>query len=1007
MNSVMKDPMKKMMVRLIALCLCLALGSQTGFAQATTLRGQVVDELGYAIPGAQVIITGADGKERTATSNVNGDFVLTNVTPGAYKVVASFTGFQPFLQNNVTIPTPNPLKVTLTVQAVSDVIETSANTNAVNVEPDQNLNATVLGEDFVKNLPDNEDDLRTFLEALAGPSAAAGNGGGAQIIVDGFTNSGRLPPREAIMQIRLNQNPFSPEYAGNGSGRIEIITRPGNDSWRGGGGWGYRNSALDARNAFALQKPDQQLNRFNFNFGGPVIKKKMSFNAFGDRNDTTGQNTTFAQTLNGTFVANVPSSSVSTFVGFRADYLINQKNTLNTSYNYNRRENLNQEFSTGGFGGGGFGGGGRGGGGGGGGFGGGGGGATSLNRLPESGSDRFSNNHNIRISDTWIVNAKMIHETRFQLEFDNSTQTPRSTGVAINVLDSFIGGGSTCCPNNLDQKGIEFQDYLTYTSKGAKHTIKGGVQFQWDSYDNVSGSNFNGTFTFSNLEQYRLALTDPTNPAARAQQFTINQGNPGIAYSMFRGSWFINDDWRVSQSLTFSYGLRHEFQNYLDDKINFAPRVGFAYSPFKSRKTTFRGGGGIFFDRLGNSQIQNALRFNGLLQQSYIVPNAIFAATTADAIRLNTLNNAQTQTLRPLDSNLKAPYDLNGSIAVEQQLPKGIVGTITYNFFRGINQFRTRNINAPTSFITDPVTGRRTPVYPDPTKGFVLQTESSAINETNRITFGFNRRAGKLVLFGNYNLSWIKSNGEGTPANNYDLASEWGRSSGDQRHSFFTGGFLTLPKNFRLQTMINAGTGRPFNIVTGRDDNLDGTVNDRPAGLARNADLLPSFYSLATFDRTIVSNQSCGSVTKGAQVTLRSYLQSCYPNGVDAQSPGSFNVNASLSKTIGFGKRAGNNAQAQGGQGGGGGRGGGMGGGGGMRGGGGGMGGGMGGPMMMGMGGGGESARFNVTLQVGVTNLFNRVNFGSYSGTLGSSFFGIPSSAGNARQLNFDVRFSF
>jgi hypothetical protein len=1016
MTNLKRDPMEKIMLRFSALCLSLFLCSIAALAQTTTLRGEVVDELNYSIPGAKLTLTSADGKARTATSGVSGEFVFNNVTLGVYTLQTEFENFQTDIKQNVQVTAGlAPLKITLTVSAVLDVVETSANTNAVNVEPDQNLNATVLGEDFIKNLPDNEDDLRTFLEALAGPSAASGNGGGAQILVDGFTG-GRLPPREAIMQIRLNQNPFSPEYSGNGSGRIEIITRPGNDNWRGGGGWGYRNSALDARNAFALQKPDQALSRFNFNFGGPIIKKKMSFTAFGDRNDTTGQNTTFAQTLNGAFVANVPSTSVSTFVGFRADYLINQKNTLNTSYNYNRRESLNQEFSTGGFGGGGFGGGRGGGGGGFGGFGGGGGGGTGTNRLPESGSDRQSNNHNIRISDTWIINAKMIHEARFQLEFDNSTQIPRTDGVAINVLDSFVGGGSTCCPNNLKQTGIEYQDYLTYTSKGAKHTIKGGFQAQWDKYENVNGSNFNGTYTFSNLDQYRLALANPTT--SFAQQFTINTGNPLIEYSMFRGSWFINDDWRIGQSLTLSYGVRHEFQNYLDDKINFAPRVGFAYSPFKSRKTTFRGGGGIFYDRLSNGSVQNALRYNGLLQQSFTVrTGAIFATTTAEALRLNAnqLGNPASQTLNPLANDLKAPYDINGSIAIEQQLPKGIVGTVTYNFFRGINQFRTRNINAPTSFVPDPVIpGKLNPVCPDPACGVVFQTESSALSETNRITFGFNRRTGRLMLFGNYNLSWIRSNGEGRPADNYNLASEWGRSNGDRRHSFFTGGFITLPKNFRLNTNINASSGSPFNIVTGTDDNRDGSFTDRPFGLARNANLLPSFYSLPSFDRTIISNQSCGGVNKGDQVTLRSFLQSCYPDGVNAQGPGSFNVNMSLSKTIGLGKRASNNAQAQAG-GGGGGRGGGGGGGGGRGGGGGGgrggggpiMMGGGGGPMMMGMGGGGESARFNITFQVGVTNLFNRVNFGNYSGTLGSSFFGIPSSAGNARQLNFDVRFNF
>jgi hypothetical protein len=1023
----MKSPIARIITAILSLCLLFSLAYAQG---NSAVRGQVLDELGYAIPGATITLTAADGKQRTATTNVQGEFVINNVQPGSYTLSTEFKGFQPYVQNELKVPIGGtPLKLTMKIGEVSEVIETKLNSEGVNVEPDQNLNATVLGEDFIKNLPDNEDDLRAFLEALAGPSAAAGNGGGAQILVDGFTG-GRLPPREAIMQIRINQNPFSPEFSGNGFGRVEIITRPGNDNWRGSGGWGYRNSVLDARNAFALVKPEQQLNRLNFNFGGPIIRKKMSFNLFADRNVTSGESNTFGQNLDGTFSINVPSESVNTNIGIRTDYLVNQKNTLNTSYNYSRRNSVNQEFSSGGFGGAFFiggGGGGFGGGGGGGGFGGGG---TGNNRLPESGSDRTSFTHNLRLADTWIISAKMIHEARLQFEYESSEQTPHSNGVAIIVLDSFIGGASTCCPNDQKQIGIEYQDYLTYTTKGAKHTLKGGIQLQWDKYKNLSGNNFNGTFTFSSLDQYRRAVADPfsvidqTDRNVRPPQFTINQGNQLIEYSMFRGSWFINDDWRVSQSLTFSYGLRHEFQTHLDDKVNFAPRIGIAWAPFKSRKTTIRGGGGIFYERLNNGAYQNSIRYNGLLQQSYIVNAAIFATTTAEAIRLNQaqFNSTTTQTLRTLAPDLKAPYDINGSIAVEQQLPRGLVGSVTYNFFRGVHQFRTRNINAPTSFTPNPDPTRPPiAVCPDPSCRFIYQTESSALNETNRLSFGLNRRAGRMMLFGNYNLSWIRSNGEGTPADNYNLAAEWGRSNADRRHSFFTGGFFTLPKGFRLNTNINASSGSPFNITTGTDDNRDGLFTDRPVGLARNSDLTPNFYSLAVFNRPITANQTCGNITKGQQnVVLRDYLQSCYPNGVRAQGPGNFLVNMGLSKTFGFGKRQqNNNAQAGGDQGGrggrgGGGRGGGGGGGGGGRGGGGGgpRGGGPGGggPMMIGMGGPGgnsESARFNLTFQVNVSNVLNRVNFGNYSGTLGSSFFGIPSRAGNARQLNFDVRFNF
>ena len=71
--------------------------------------------------------------------------------------------------------------------------------------------------------------MQSELEALAGPSAGP-NGG--QIYVDGFT-AGQLPPKADILEIRINQNPFSAEYDKLGYGRIEITTRPGSSQFHG------------------------------------------------------------------------------------------------------------------------------------------------------------------------------------------------------------------------------------------------------------------------------------------------------------------------------------------------------------------------------------------------------------------------------------------------------------------------------------------------------------------------------------------------------------------------------------------------------------------------------------------------------------------------------------------------------------------------------------------------------------------------------------------------------
>src|SRR5262249_29184198 len=148
------------------------------------------------------------------------------------------------------------------------------------------------------------------------------------------------------------------------------------------------------------------------------------------------------------------SKTVRTFAGARVDYLINKNNTLNVNYNYNSSEITNQEFAVrfgGGFGFG-FGGAGGGGGGGfgGGGGGGGGGSGSGINTLATRASSIDTSNHNLRLTETWIINSNMIHETRFQYQRERRNQQADNNEVAINVDGAFLGGGATCCPSLND-----------------------------------------------------------------------------------------------------------------------------------------------------------------------------------------------------------------------------------------------------------------------------------------------------------------------------------------------------------------------------------------------------------------------------------------------------------------------------------------------------------------------------------------------------------------------------
>ena len=994
--------MKNCLARLLPGLVGIALLSATNFAQNTaSLRGQVADEQGAVISGARATLVAADGKKRSAVANANGEFTISNVPPGTYTLTVEFKGFQNHVEESLQVPSASALKVTLAVAPIKAETDIKADSSGISVEPDQNMNAIVLDEKMIMDLlPDNEDEMLEFLQSLAGPAAGGVSGGqdGPQIYIDGFPG-GRLPPRESILQIRINQNPLSAEYSHPGQGRIEIITKPGTEQWHSSVGFNFRNSALDARNAFALTRPSLDQRHESFTLSGPIIKKKISFFLNADQRTVDSGVIVNAITLNGPVNTNVPSTSENRFLGLRIGTTLNKSNVLNLGYNYHQAERVTN----------------------GGGF-----------TLPDRGSTTDNTNHTFTLSETFVVNSRLIHESRLRWQHEVTDATAKTPGVAINVLDAFNGGGATCCPNSSRQDQLDFQDYLTYTYK--KHTLRGGFQLQYENHNDLNAGNFNGTYIFSSLDQYRQVLAgnhidpnDPNSPLVRATQFSINRGDPKLRYSQYESSLFIQDDIRLRPSFTLSAGLRYEFQSHLHDKLNLAPRLGIAWSPSRDHKTTVRTGGGIFFNRLGGNLYENTLRFDGVTQQNIVIRNPIFDPINPLAANPGAAVDPLRTIRRTLDSELKAPYTIYSPTSVEHQFPWGVTGSVTYTYARGVHFFRSRNINAP---FPD------TLVRPDPTEGNIYELESIANSRYNGFMFRGDRRFGRnFALFVNYTLSWTRSDADGTqalPANSYDLHSEWGPAYTDRRHFINITSMMTLPHGFRLTPFIVASSGGPFNITTGQDDNLDTVINDRPAGINRNSDLPASLYPL-------IPNRCISSCGPGqVPVLLRNFLETNYPNGVHAVIPGSFNVNMSVAKTFALGHTSGRLAQnnpgslpdgsqpdgqdqaspdSQNSQGGGrGGAGaGGRGGAGGGRGAGGGLGGRGGGGFGGGRGGGGrgrgngaaEGARYNIQLSAQITNLFNHVNPDRFSGVLTSPFFGRSNSAGAARHLDFNFRFSF
>ncbi|HYY41893.1 MAG TPA: carboxypeptidase-like regulatory domain-containing protein, partial [Pyrinomonadaceae bacterium] len=249
-----------------ALMLC---GAGAGAQQQAsgTLRGTVSDQLGGLLVGATITATDANGVERTATTDYAGNYAFSALPPGRYTVHAVAPGFVPFEDAavEVTAGRSAPLNITLSV-AVEEETVTVTEEAGVSTEPESNVGAVVLRGADLDTLPDNPDDLSEALQALAGPSAGPEGG---ELYIDGFTG-GRLPPKESIREIRINQNPFSAEFDRLGYGRIEIFTKPGTDKLRGQAAFNFNDESLNSRNPFAPNRAPFQTRRFGGNLSGPV-----------------------------------------------------------------------------------------------------------------------------------------------------------------------------------------------------------------------------------------------------------------------------------------------------------------------------------------------------------------------------------------------------------------------------------------------------------------------------------------------------------------------------------------------------------------------------------------------------------------------------------------------------------------------------------------------------------------------------------------------------------------
>jgi hypothetical protein len=442
--------------------------------------------------------------------------------------------------------------------------------------------------------------------------------------------------------------------------------------------------------------------------------------------------------------------------------------------------------------------------------------------------------------------------------------------------------------------------------------------------------NTNGVYVFTSLANYQLGI-----PAT----YTLRVGDPLVEYSQVKAGWFIQDDFRLAKTLSVSVGLRQEVQTQVRDRLNLAPRAAFTWNA--SRKTTVRGGYGLFYDWYESNLHEQTLRVDGQRQVDIVVRDPLFPSTAGGG-----------EVLPPSivrAASLGQPIIQQASIGVDRPLAATVSLRADYLMTRGSGALRSVNVNAP-------VNG----VRPVPAAGNITEIQSTGRRASDRLTLSLNARHERLRIFSNvmYQLASVRNHADSAtalPSDSTNPDVDWGPSMQDIRHRLFVNVNAPIPYGIRLGLNMQMASAAPYNITTGRDDNGDTVFNDRAQGVGRN------------------SGRGAGSINAGLRISKS------FGFGGAAAGPGRPPMMPPPGGGAAFlAPGAGAAVAAQRGMGGG-------------------PGGGGDGPQIMIMEGGNQRYRLDIYAQI--SNVFNYVNYNTFVGNQLSPFFGQATSAGAPRRI--------
>ncbi len=859
-----------------------------GFAQvdSTAITGTVRDISGKVMAGVTVTATQQETSlTRTTRSSGSGTYVLPELPVGVYRVVFQASGFENLVYRNVTQAVgqtrtldatlrPSGGKQTVVVSGAVPELDRTTDTLGLRIERTQ-----------VAELPNNGRNWSTLTALVPGAVDTGGSNqrsirfAGRGLDDNDFTYDGidatnivnqaqrdfvRLAiPIDAIQEFRINTMLFTASSGSTPGGQIAVVSKSGTNAFHGSIFEFLRNDVFDAREPLDTvnpHKPPFRLNQFGANLGGPILRNRTFFYAAYE-----GLRQSWGQSLSGfvpsasfrTTVANqspalIPildafpegqiavSNDVSEFQSFGKQIDDENSGMIRIDEHFSPKDTAFLRFNF----------------------------DAARNDAPLAGGSGYLEDRELQTSRPvngeleylHIFSPGLLNQARFGFNRGNIYTTNQNTvglpyAISIATLSEL---------NNNEYKigvGNTFSYIDDLTQIHGRHTLQYGVQVRRLQMN--QGNTANGTVTFSSLAAFQK---NQVSSATYAADLPVNGLRKTEVYA------YAQDEFKFRPNLTFNYGLRYIFYNIFHEvegravpfdfatcgpqgfcpagasfgqpnTLDLDPRVSVAWSPNALHdRTTVRSGFGIYHGD-GQNDDQN-LPINNEVDRyslsSATIPNLSFPVTPFLADTQGIVSP------RDMDRRRKDMYVSEWGLSVEQLLPRGIVGSLSYVGSKGTHLLTTSYIN-----LINPATGQR----PHPDFGQVEWRGNVNNSYYEAFIASLHRSFRKGLLFtANYTLSHeIDQDAAGGgdadfPQNPACLACERASGDFDVRHVFTSNAVWNLPfgqgrerlqhgipaavlGDWTVSSIVTARSGLPVNVTIDRSSSSVATgytTNQRP-----------------------------------------------------------------------------------------------------------------------------------------------------------------------------------